>query len=246
MKKCRLLIFLCALMLLVGSVSFASAVGQPSGIIRTDTRSNVMSWNNVRLIENGEAPTFYLISTWSMYEKEKGVYLQYDDMAFDCKGKVKAKTSTSWIHITDTKTAFILALDANETLKTRTGKVTVTGSGFKSVITFKQFGADKLLSVTRNKNKVTVKVKYGSAPSHNLWIYGSLQVSEDESRQKNVADFYEKKTSYTFKVSKGWHYSVYVGPGVPTEWGGYNSTSSSYAFFTVEKTTGTEKYDINK
>ena len=77
----------------------------------------------------------------------------------------------------------VISFDANETKKPRSGKVTITDSGYKATLKFKQYGTDKITSVVRKGNKVTVKLNYSKASSHNIEIGES---SWDESTQTST------------------------------------------------------------
>ncbi len=243
MKKIRFLAFLCALIMLVSTVSFASAANFPG--LRMATVENAMGWNRYRILKNNENVTFLMNSFANdIYEKtKKGWYEQYSDVIFDCEGKVTAKTSTSWIKVEETKPGFILYFESNPTMKTRIGKVTVTGKNYKAVMTFKQNGRDQLVSVSRKKNKVTVKLKTGNASNHHIMIDAYKYEEDGTYMNRTIISEDIKKTTYTFKVEEGWNYQIGVGPLIRTEYGWSMDWTGSCSF-TVGSTTGSETYTI--
>ncbi len=246
MKKFRFLAFLCALILLVSAMSFASAAKKGPVRIQTATVDNAMGWHNNRILKNKEKVTFLMNAfAWDIYEQGEEGYIEYNNIIYDCEGKVTAKTSTSWIHVEKTKPGFILSFDSNPTMKNRTGKVTVTGKGYKAVMTFKQNGRDEMVSVSRKKNKVTVKVKYGSAALHRISVNAYKYDDDGTYMSKSILSEEATKTSYTFKVQKGWNYNIGVGPEITTQWGGWTFDWTGSCYFYVEKVTGSETFTVS-
>jgi len=194
------------------------------------------------IVHNGDKISLELFAKpYQLYERS-GEYLHYySDIDYDFNGKLKASTTAKWIHITNGKYGFKLKFDENKKQSSRSAKVTVKGSGFQAVLKFKQYGADEIISIKRNKNKVTIKMNYAKGvPMHRLYIYAYHYDEDDYRYDKTIInrdDF--KKTSYTFEVKKGWTYSINMGPSLPN--GDWAVTSSSvYKSFRVESVKGKE------
>ena len=236
MKKTRFIALLCALVLLVSLAPMASAKSLTK--VRNAPAANAVGWHSNLIVKNGETHSFEVFPyAYNLYEpKTKS---DYSNILYDCKGVVKAKSSVSWISITEYGQGFILNIDTNTTQKTRSGKVTVTGKSFKATLNFKQYGMDKLAGVTRSKNKVTLKIKYGSAPKHYLSVYTYKSAKDGSNTNKTIYSDLYKKGSYSFTIKKGWRYSISVGPAL--KMGSYtNWDSTDWLSFTASKVTGTE------
>ena len=239
MKKTRIFALLCILVLLATMTGAASA--GKKHMILTAPKTEAVSWKSYKTLKNGSNVSFVTFAnTFSLYEKKGSVYQEYDDIVFDCKGKVSAKTSAEWINIYDDLKGPSIYINENESQKKRTGKVTFTGKNFKATITITQFGCDRIVSAVRKGNKVTVNLKLGDAPLHGLFIYASKG-----KKGENIFSGSNKKTTYTFKVKKGWTYDVGCGGGLKAKYstGGSGETfiyDASFSF-KVKKTTGEEK-----
>ena len=250
MRKTRIIAFICALIMLMSVMSLASAEKKPN-TLRIPSASisdmdKTLSSISYRLVENGEKVTFLLNTySWSIYEKNPNGagYNRYEDIVFDCEGKVKAKSSVDWIQVDNQKFGFILNIESNFTMKNRTGKVTVTGSGFKATLTFKQNGQDQLVSVKRSKKKVTAKFKLGPTSKHILYISAYKTLEDGTSMTQTIKDMVPySKNSVTFTVKKGWNYQIGFGPGIENAWGGYDWDWNANCSFFVDQTTGSETY----
>ena len=244
MKKTRIVALLLVLVMMISAATVASAdikVQAKSEV----AQGNLVDWSEYRVLENGESASFYLLSSpWCLFELDDGAYIRYDDIIYDCAGTVTGKSDADWITVKKVKSGFVLHFDYNDTMKSRTGKVTVKGSGYKATMKFTQVGKDKLVSVKRNKNKVTVKLSYGSGKSHSIWVEEYKMDKDGTYSYKYLVDGLTTKKTITFKVKTGFSYNIYVGPAFVSQWGGYNSSSTSSCYFTVDSVKGSETYTI--
>ncbi len=241
MRKTRFAALLLALLLTLSMITAASA----ENLFQVNNfTANGILLSSTRLVSKGEIVSFELgASPSSLYEKDGDIYRSYSDISYDFAGKLTASTTAKWIHVTNGSYGFRLGFDTNETAKIRSGVVKVKGSGFKATLKFKQYRMDQVVSVKRNKNKVTIKMKYvNPGLRHYISVYGykSNDTDDEYSYQKAIFDSSDyRKTSYTFTVKKGWHYSINIGSVLPAD-GWAPTLYGSGAWFTVEKTTGTE------
>lgn len=236
MKKIRIIALVCVLALLVTVAGAAAA--EKNLTVRTAPKNVVMSWNSYKLVNDGDTVNFLLFPRpYEMYEKQGSEYCYYGDIVYNTEETLSAKSSASWIKVSkQTDGDILLKIKTNTKQKKRTATVTVTGSGFKATLNFTQYGCDKITSVKRDKNKVTVNIEYGDAPYHMLY---ASAFKGKKSEQLHSGAF--KKKTFTFKVKKGWSYHVSVSSAFKTEYG-YNSSTCSYVTLVVKKVTGTEKY----
>ena len=163
MKIKRLAALLFALLMLCSVVSIASA----------DSNEKYFGYaNNYYTLAKGKTASFLLLyNSHSLYTSDGSCY---EDVIYDCEGPVTATVNSgkNWITVTNTMNSFIVTFSPNETLKSRTGKITVKGDGYKAVMKFTQYGKDRILSVKRSKKTVTLKLKLSSgAKAHYLSVY---------------------------------------------------------------------------
>ena len=239
MKKTRIFALLCALVLILGSLSFASA--ETKGAMHTkgteQSTSKRIGYESERyyLLKNGKSITFYVMPNYmgSLLPKStsKSLELWYDDIMFDCEGPLKAKCSASWVHINnDTPNEFTMYWEPNKSYKHRTATITVTGKNYKAKFKLIQFGASKIAKVVRKGNKVSVQIKLAKkavvSSKINLEWYKS---NEDESTTYKYMGEYDVKPGKTFKfkVKKGYNYSL----GLYTE---YKVNKNHNHFFTAD------------
>lgn len=241
MKKTRLLSLILVVVLLLSVVASSSAATAKTRKINAAVESKVAGWRNYRTIANGENVSFVVFpNVWALYEKRSGVYESFEDIVFDCSNKVSGKSNVSWINLVPTNSGFVLNIATNSSLKARTGKVTVTASGYKATLTINQLAADNIVSAKRNKNKVTLKLKKGNSSPHTLYV-SEYQSSSGEYHSYTIYDGVFNKTSYSFKVREGWQYYISYGPAVKEEWG-YSDSDAAYCYFTVTSVSGEETY----
>ena len=93
--------------------------------------------------------------------------------------------------------------DNHEEIHPGIGKVTVTGKNYKAVMTFKQNGRDQLVSVSRKKNKVTVKLKTGNASNHHIMI-DAYKYEEDGKERGTVRHSFDTYGYYNQSVPGTW------------------------------------------
>ena len=235
MKKIRLFALLCAIVLTLSLAPMASAATRSRVAV-----DGVFSWDNTRMIKNGETASFNVASRpYSMNEIGKnGKYdtsIYWNDLDFDCEGKVSAKSSVSWIKIQDTKSRFIITIENNTTKNVRSGIVTVTGKNYKATLKFKQFGFDEIVSAKQNKKKVTIKFKYSKGCDQHMLYIDRYQDEYNEKTQtskfksETVYNGPITKSSYTFTVKEGWNYSISLSPAINIkyEWGDSTYTYSA-------------------
>ncbi len=214
MKKARILALLCVIALVVSILPAASAAKAP--ITKTRTRGAI-EWTENRLIKNGETVTFDLnYGGYALYEvlsgSEEAPYYAWDDLDFDCAGPVTASTSASWIHITKNKRGFSLYIDSNQSIKTRSAKITVTGKKFKATLKFRQYGKSEILSVIRQKDQITVKLNPSSSKTHMFFVEMTKTLSDGTTKYKYIVDDWDfTDNTYTFTVKKGWNYQIVFG-----------------------------------
>lgn len=243
MRKTRFIALLCAIILTLSLAPMASAATRSR--IAVD---GVFSWDSSRVVMNGETVSLHIGSNpYSMYEMIKsGEYTDssyWNDLIFDCEGKITAKSNVGWIHVAPTKNSFILSFDTNNTKSPRSGNVTVTGSNYRATLIFKQYGFDKIVSVKQNKKKVTVKFNFSKGCDIHVidvYCYQSTYDEKNDVHKSKSETIYSgpiTKSTFSFTVKKGWHYSVNIGPGlkIKTEWGSYNNSfSGDYVSFDVD------------
>jgi len=237
MKKTRFIAFLLALLMMI---SVFTTVSAEIRLIQNQPVDNAMSWNSPKYVANKDSLSFYLMPwAWCLFEKEGNHFVQYEDLIYDCSGPVKATTTASWIRIDNLNGGFILGFEENYTEKNRTGKVTVTGSGYKATLKFTQFTQDSAVSVKRKKNKVTVKLKFGTAPAHYVYVWEYMKDTDGKDLNKTLLSNQIKKNTFTFKVRAGRRYDISFGPAVPTEWG-YSYSTSYIGPFEIKTVKGSE------
>lgn len=243
MRRKRIAALLMAVLMALSIVTAASA-GKAVTARTAAEKSTFESYNN-RTVQNGETASFELMpNPYQLIERMKENSTTWNDILFDFAGKLTAKSSVKWITVKNGNYGFTMDFARNETAKVRSGKVTVTGKGFKAVLKFKQYGKDTLTSVRRSKNKVTVKVSQASgSPYHFIEVAEYYTDDEGIRYSKSLMDNMDfTKTSVTFKVKAGRQYSVYVGTTIPmSEYWRMEGTSDS-VYFTPESVTGTEVY----
>ena len=126
------------------------------------------------------------------------------------------------------------------------GTITVTGPSYKATITIIQSGADQIVSMVRNKKKMTVTCKLGSAEFHCFRVY-RYKVDEygNWNNGTRIKAGIIKGNKITFDVAKGYAYDVEIGPAqVQAEWSVYLQWEwCAYAQMVVTKLTGTQQAD---
>jgi len=242
MKK-RLFAFLCVLVILISAMSFASAGGDRIVISTGVKDRGYLNSNSYRTVKNGETVSFYVFAgPYQLFEKSGDHYNSFNDIVYDVAGKVKATTNVDWITISETTPGFDFSIQQNDTMKTRTGKITVSAKGYKATLKFTQLGCDAITSAVRNKNKVTLKFKFGDRKVHYLYVNRYKSTDKTYTSETIFRGPITKK-SYTFKVKKGWSYSFGIGPAIKNvyDWGtDYNYDSTAWYSFKVESVTGTQ------
>ncbi len=239
----RFLALLCALVMALSVCAAASA--ERLRVVKPQSTKGSISWDENYVVKNGETVQIESFSRfWTVFVKaEDGEIDAYDDVVFDCDGPVKGKTSSKWIHITENKRGFTLDLDENQTLKARTGKITVTGKNYKATLSIRQHGAGSITSAVRKKNKVTVKLQ--KAAGNSQWVYITARRTEEDGTVLNKTIIDETaygKSSVTFKVQKGWSYSINYGDAIRNRYGSHATSVDYISIPIVTKTTGTETY----
>ena len=128
MKKARFIALLCAVVMLLGMTSAASAKTMLR--VESNTSSRAMEWNNPVLLENGKTIALFYYSGSDFYD-EYGNYVQ--DIIFDCAGAVKGKCGDSWVTLKETDQGFaITGIETNPTQKKRTATINVSGSSYSA------------------------------------------------------------------------------------------------------------------
>ncbi len=244
MKKARFIALLCALVMLLGMTSAASAKTLLAAESNSSTRA--MEWNSPVLLENGKTITLFYYSSSEFYDEYGN---RVADILFDCAGAVKGKCTDSWITLKETSQGFaITGIETNPTQKKRTGTITVTGSSYSAKIQIVQVGQDKIASMKRSKKKITITFSLGDADFH------YVRVSKNKLDKDGNIDWSENTTypvhtmlkgkKLTFTAEKGYRYYVNVGPvAYFGTWGDFNWTSTAYAYMFVKKVTGTQSAD---
>lgn len=248
MKK-RLFAFLCILVMLVSVMSFASA-DKKRILVQTAPASNAGTWNSYRRVNNGETVTFNVTaSVYRLYEKVgSNKYDSFNDVIYNCEGKVTGESNVSWINIYETDYGFDMSIYTNDTLKTRTGTVKVSGSGYSATLKFVQMGTDRITSAKRTGNKITLKFQLSDAKLHYLYVSG-YKSSKKAYSGESIFDGTTKKKSITFTVKKGWTYSFGIGPALKqkNEYGTYYEyDTTNWGNIEIKKVTGSEKLKKKK
>ena len=240
MKKARFIALLCAVVMLLGMTSAASAKTMLR--VESNTSSRAMEWNNPVLLENGKTIALFYYSGSDFYD-EYGNYVQ--DIIFDCAGAVKGKCDDSWVTLKETDQGFaITGIETNPTQKKRTATINVSGSSYSAKIQIVQMGRDKIASMKRSKNKITVTFDLGDADFHFVRVEktkigkdGNLDWSDDSYPVHTIL----KGKKLTFTAKKGYRYYVTVGPIVYFSTGSsFRWNSTGYAYMYVTKVTGTQ------
>ncbi len=243
MKKARFIALLCAVVMLLGMTSAASAKTMLR--VESNTSSRAMEWNNPVLLENGQTVTLFHYSGSEFYD-EFGDNVR--DILFNCAGVVKGKCSDSWITLKETSQGFaITSVESNPTQKKRTGTITVTGSSYSAKIQIVQVGQDKIASMKRSKKKITVTFNLGDSDFHYVRVEkmkidedGNIDWSDDTYPVHTIL----KGKKITFTAQKGYRYDVNVGPvAYFGTWSNFNWNSTGYAYMIVKKVTGTQNAD---
>ena len=242
MKFRRLAAILCVLLMMLSVVSLASA---------EDNAKYFGYESNFYTLTKGKTVSFLLLSnSHTLYTSDGN---SYADVIYDCEGPVSATVNSgkNWITVTNTMNSFIVTFAPNETLKSRTGKITVKGDGYKAVMKFTQYGKDKILSAKRSKKTITLKLKLSSgAKAHYLYVDGEARKVENGitwyGNYETVFSGKIAKASYKFTAKKGYYYWFSIGPAIPYKSGsgtGYMYNTSSYGGMYVENLTGTQNPD---
>ena len=245
MKK-KLLVMLCALVMLVtcipGALAARTPVTRPGFFVAAPKGNMNGEWENY-LVKNNENLKLYLTNSYAYLEDGTNSVW---NLLFDTTNKLSARSNQSWLTVKNVGNTLVFNWEANPATSYRTATVTVTASEYKATLNLTQFGKHAIKSAKRNKDTVTIKFMKGKAPAHFLSITES-KVEQDSgwgtiNISRTVYSGACKKSSYTFKVRKGYHYSVYYGPAIKNEWG-YNYSSTCGVNFDVEQVTGSENYN---
>ena len=246
MRKTRIFALLCALVLVLGSLSFASAESKAALHMKgTDTSKVIGYEGNFYVLKNGKSASFYVSADYvgTLYGTKDSMNWSYRDIVFDCDVPVKAKCSASWVHITNTNKEFFLTYDANPTQKNRTATVTVSGKGYKAKFKLIQIGSTKFVKITRSKNVVTAKFKIAKMASKS-WIEVNMNKWNPDDETLTVKDYQidikAGKTSVKFKVKAGWSYNLNLVNELHYTKNRTTTNYEAYAYFYVSETTGSE------
>ena len=120
MRKTKVFAFLCALVLMLSMLSFASADSRLSMQMKGVAENHIGNESRYYTLKNGKTAKFYVHADYmsSLYLYGMTSWDQsYSDIIFDCAGKVTATCSAKWVHIKKTKGGFILSYDSNSSLK---------------------------------------------------------------------------------------------------------------------------------
>jgi len=214
MKKIRIVAFLCALVLVLGSFSFASAESAGTVLHMKGAKPNTIGYeDNYFVLKDGQSATFYVHADYmsSLYPAdESDPRWSYSDILFKTKNVVKASCSASWVHISNYENGFILSYDQNSSYKNRTATVKVKAKNYSASFKLIQWGTNSFTSVVRKKKTVTVKAKFAKAAAGG---YVSIYMSKTDDEGNYISQskeiwFPEGKNKLTFKVQKGWSYSI--------------------------------------
>ena len=246
MKKSRIIALLCVLMLVLTSVSFASAETPQFGL---HVRSNVLdrrigNIESFYLLKNGKTVKFFThadyLTLYPGFKNESHQY-SYSDIIFDCASAVKASCSASWVHITNYKNGFFMSCDSNQTQKNRTATITFKGTGYKATLKLTQYGKNAFTKVTRKGKTITFKYKFAKAADGGYLSVYAYKYNNDENNSETTysksIELAPGSSSVKFKMTKGWHYSFSlcgyyhpyetVNTSNSTDWISYDATESS-------------------
>ena len=247
MKKIRIPVLLCAVLMILSAVQPVFAAPAPA----LPSLTRVIQGNNY-FLANKEKKTFYVFPrfNYGMYDS-KGE--RWDDLVFDTGSVVSGRSGAKWVKILDIGQDFMIDIKPNKTQKMRTGKVTVSGKGYSATLTFKQFGVDNITYAKRNKKTVTLKFSFAKGTK-----YHRLNVSRykldgqggvDESTYESIFNGPVSAKSYKFKVKKGYRYYYNLGPAVryEAEWDPgvyfYDAGFTASGYFDVTRLTGSQGPD---
>lgn len=215
MRKNRFFVFFCVMVLVLGNISFISAEsGAAMRITGADTGKVFANNEDYFILKNGKTVSFYVLpfGEYMLYPKEDAIGDCYRDILFDCEGPVRAKCSAGWVHIVNTRNEFILTLDINPSVKSRTATVTVTGKGYKARFKLNQFGRSTIKKIVRNKKTVTVKYRMARKAKKAFLEINIWKDSGDNDGAvlitKKAIELKPGKTSVKFKVAKQREYGV--------------------------------------
>ena len=246
MRKIRLFTLLCVLMVVFGSLSFASAESRSAMHLNgADTGKTIGEEGQYFLLKNGKSVTFYVLpqgTSW-LYPKDDALGWYYEDIVFDCEGPVKAKCNAGWVHIKKTRKAFVLSYDDNPSVKYRTAVITVIGMGYKAKFRLVQFGSSSFEKIVRKNDTVTVKYKIPSNKVSYACLY--INASKDYDGESTLNRNWEielipGKTSVSFKVKEGWDYGVQLGTRYEISERRWVQTGGDYETIHVQYVTTTE------
>ena len=209
MKKSRFLTIICILVLVLSSISFASASTSLNSVYMT---SNNKAWLNYEdrfyLLKNGETAEFFLQSIPAYFcSKQEDGPNNIEEIIFDVEGKVKAKCSASWVHIKSYKGGLMMTFDTNGKYKDRTAKITVTGKNYKAKLVVTQWGTTSFSKVTRNKKTIAFKVKPGQSLDYMYLLVEGYKVgAEHTTIVREYIPIPEGKKTVKYKLKAGWIY----------------------------------------
>ena len=130
--KRKLLVFLCAVVLLLASVPAAFArdlTGAP--VPAPASKGNVNAeWENY-LVENKANLKFYLMGNCA-YLADGSNTNSIWNIYFDTTEKLTAKSNQSWLTVKKVGNNVVFNFDNNPQTSNRTAKVTVTAKGYKA------------------------------------------------------------------------------------------------------------------
>ena len=93
MRKTRIFALLCAVVLMIGMVSVATAqtVLPATGVVE-----RAMGWHNNLLLKNKKTATIYVWPDWTSYPFDKDGF-DVDAILYECKGAVTGKSNVDWL-----------------------------------------------------------------------------------------------------------------------------------------------------